>query len=62
MASVSLRPFETSIGRILIASGFVSEISSILTPPSAEAINTGPWFVLSSVIEKYFSSTISNDY
>jgi len=42
MASVSLRPFETSIGRILIASGFVSEISSILTPPSAEAINTGP--------------------
>jgi hypothetical protein len=48
-----------SIGSILIASGCFSEISSILTPPEALAKNTGPWYFLSNVIEKYFSFTTS---
>jgi hypothetical protein len=30
------------MGRILTASGFVFATSSILTPPSEEAIKTGP--------------------
>lgn len=36
------RPFVISMGVLVIASGFLSATSSIFTPPSEEAIKTGP--------------------
>lgn len=36
-------PSTMSMGNLMMASGFLAATSSILTPPSAEAIRTGPW-------------------